>query len=496
MFGIDGSSGFHLFEVDARHFVYDIHRGSALRFDSVHHRVLELVLEGRKPPWIVRDLAPRFGAEPVTRALSEILGLAHHGVLGGSRPDFGAARTGVAQAILPQLRAGELGPARAVDVLVSQDCNMRCGYCWNKQGHFDADASMMDVRTGRAVIDFLADQGAAPVDILLFGGEPLLDIDFLDGFLGYAREVSGRRGKVFTAQINTNGTLLDRWRLELLCRHDVRVTVSFDGPRTIQDVNRPMRDGRPSFDRVVEGMQRYADVTGRMPDVRVTMSPFSDSWIETFEFLRGMGVMRIDTAYSFGCPSEILDPAFAWSSEERLERSTRELREFSAHYLEYLCTLGDDEPPCIEGFFFDFAAKAFKGLRCHNCGVFSGANLAFAADGSIYPCVDAVGKPSMRMGDVFDGVKDTAALQAAADRFADDIPECRDCWIRYLCAGGCFVRNSAGGKNGFGFTCEPDECRTSRRTFEIALAFLAELMERSPALFSRHFGSLAEQPRC
>jgi len=496
MYGIDGSSRFHLFDIEDGCFVYDVHRGMAVRFDPLHHRVLDHVLKARPNPLIIRDLAPEHGAGLVTEALTEIHTLLRHGVLGGDQPDFGDIRRGVAEAVLPRLDACELGPARAVDLLVSQDCNMRCGYCWNKQGHFGDGASMMDRRTGRAVLDFLASQGESPVDLLLFGGEPLLDIDFIDGFLDDVRRVSQRTGKPITAQVNTNGTLLDRWRLDVLRRHDVRVTVSFDGPRAIQDMNRPMRGGQPSFDRVVAGMQRYADAMGCMPEVRVTMSPYSDSWIDTFEYLRGLGVMRIDTAWSFGCASEILDPDFAWSGGERHERSVRELRAFSAHYLDYLCSLDDGEAPCIEGFFFDFAAKAFKGLRCHNCGVFTGANLAFAADGSIYPCVDAVGRPDMRLGDVFEGIRDTTALQAAASRLVDDIPECEDCWIRYLCAGGCFMRHCQRQDGEYHFTCDPGECEANRRTFEVALAFLAELGERAPSMFADHFGDLAGHARC
>ena len=492
MLQIDGHGRIHLFEVDGRPYLYDVHCGAALRIRDVDRAVLRGLARGRA----FAALGQGYGREAVEESLAQVHKLLGQGVIGGPAPDFTDNRCEIQHQVVPRLVAGELRPARSVDVFVSADCNLGCGYCWNKQGNFGNDAAIMDRATGRAVIDFLAAQGDAPLDLLLFGGEPLLAPGFLEDFLSHANRAFGRVGKPVRFLANTNGTLLDDDRIDLIRRYRVGVTVSFDGPRDVQDRNRPERGGGSSFDQVVAGLRRYAAVIGEMPPVRVTMSPHSRPWIETFEFLRWLGVTRISTAWSFGTADTMLDPYFAWSAEEKREHVHRNLVAFADHYLDYLASLPEDASPVIEGYFFDYIQRAFQGLRCHNCGVYAGTNLAFGTDGAIYPCVDAMGRPHLEMGDVFDGIRDTTPLRAAAERMVDDLPQCDGCWLKYLCAGGCFVESHRYEQGRYDFQPDLAECEAQRRSFEVALAFMAELMERSPAMFQRYYGELVGEHRC
>ncbi len=481
----------HRFEVDGREYLYDVHSGTAIHIREVDGAVMERMARGEG----TEDLEARFGVAEVRRSVADIRDLVEAGQLGAAPPDFSPIRETVCERAVPCIAQGQLAPARAVDVFVSADCNLSCGYCWNKRGNFGGRAMRMTAETGRAVVDFLVQQGDASVDLLLFGGEPLLDVEFLEGFLTYAGERCAEHGKPVRFLANTNGTLLDDRRIDLIRRFGIATSVSFDGCREVQDRNRPGRNGRATYDAVTRGLWRYAHAMGTMPPVRVTMSPYSRSWIETFEHLRAMGVTSVATAWSFGDEDTVLDPRFAWSSEEKAARAHENLVAFAAHYLDYLCGLDEGEPVCNEMFFSGFVSQAFKGLRCHNCSMYSGANLAFGADGSIYPCMDAMAHPHMRMGDVFEGISDTGPLCAAATRMVDELPECAGCWIKYLCAGGCFVENHRY-EDGYAFAPDRNECEASRRSLEVALAFMADLAERSPAMYRRYYGGLAEVSSC
>jgi len=74
--------------------------------------------------------------------------------------------------------------------------------------------------------------------------------------------------------------------------------------------------------------------------------------------------------------------------------------------------------------------------RISGCG--SGTEyMAVTPWGDLYPCHQFVGEEAFRLGDIWNGVTNTAAQAdfAACNVYAK--PECRDCWARLYCSGGC-----------------------------------------------------------
>lgn len=74
--------------------------------------------------------------------------------------------------------------------------------------------------------------------------------------------------------------------------------------------------------------------------------------------------------------------------------------------------------------------------RISGCG--SGTEyMAVTPWGDLYPCHQFVGEEKFRLGNIWDGVTNTAIQQefAACNVYAH--PECRDCWARLYCSGGC-----------------------------------------------------------
>jgi uncharacterized protein len=121
----------------------------------------------------------------------------------------------------------------------------------------------MSPRVARAAIDWVLQSGTGDrLVVNFFGGEPLLNPPALRDALIHARTECSRRGKSFQALISTNGTQ------DLCALGDVLfsvahwITVSVDGPPSIHDRNRPLRDGRPSFGLIAANVQRYVRLAG------------------------------------------------------------------------------------------------------------------------------------------------------------------------------------------------------------------------------------------
>ena len=74
--------------------------------------------------------------------------------------------------------------------------------------------------------------------------------------------------------------------------------------------------------------------------------------------------------------------------------------------------------------------------RITGCG--SGTEyLAVTPWGELYPCHQFVGDPKYSMGDVWQGVTNTALRDEFKLCNAYARPDCRDCWARLYCSGGC-----------------------------------------------------------
>ena len=94
--------------------------------------------------------------------------------------------------------------------------------------------------------------------------------------------------------------------------------------------------------------------------------------------------------------------------------------------------------------------------RISGCG--SGTEyMAVTPWGDLYPCHQFVGEEKFRLGDIWHGVINTAVQSefAACNVYAHR--ECRDCWARLYCSGGCAANayHSTGSVTGvYKYGCE------------------------------------------
>ena len=57
--------------------------------------------------------------------------------------------------------------------------------------------------------------------------------------------------------------------------------------------------------------------------------------------------------------------------------------------------------------------------------------------GDLYPCHQFVGEEAYKLGDIWNGVTNTALREEFRSCNAYARPECNDCWARFYCSGGC-----------------------------------------------------------
>lgn len=158
-----------------------------------------------------------------------------------------------------------------VALVLTRDCNLGCGYCYAGD---KVKARMPDDVAERA-LDLALDAAHArgePLEIQLFGGEPLLEWNAVVRVATRARERAAERGIRIALQLTTNGTLLDADRVRALAALGVHVALSLDGTERAQNASRPTRGGGPSYAAASAALDHLL-ASGRPFDVITVVSP-------------------------------------------------------------------------------------------------------------------------------------------------------------------------------------------------------------------------------
>src|SRR5881397_2972925 len=137
-------------------------------------------------------------------------------------------------------------------------CNLDCEYCFflSKEMLYPGSRFRMAEDLQETYIRQLleAHAGAPEVVVAWQGGEPtLMGLDFFRRALELERRFA-RPGQQVLNTLQTNGTLLDDEWGQFLKENDFLVGISIDGPRDMHDAYRVDKGGKPTFDRVLRGL--------------------------------------------------------------------------------------------------------------------------------------------------------------------------------------------------------------------------------------------------
>jgi uncharacterized protein len=305
-------------------------------------------------------------------------------------------------------------------------CNLACDYCCQGGAH---TGEAMSAETAKRSVDFLITHSGAhrKVTLVLFGGEPLLNFKVISEIVPYARKVAAVHGKNVDFSITTNGALLTDRVTTFLMENGIGVTVSIDGFDAIHDRFRKFPDGSPTYGAILPGVRRL--LAGKRPVVaRATVARDPDGVPAALDHLLSLGFAEAGFA-----PVTTTEPAYQLDAAG-MDRLLDRFRVLTDRFLATAAT-GD-----LLGFtnLIDLLVTIHEGeVKSHPCGAGLGM-FAVGPDGRLFPCQRLAGEDHLVMGSVFEdfdgeavrGFRRAGALSAKT--------ECRACWARSTCAGGCY----------------------------------------------------------
>lgn len=423
---------YHLFEAAGETFLYLASAGAVFALDAATVQVLDLVRGG----------AGEHGA--LIRALVE----------GGQTP---ADAEGLvrelrhAQVIVPdQVTAAPVPPSpprdfplQALVLNITNQCNLSCTYCYE----FGADKiatpagkpKFMSAETAKASVDFLLAQSAdrKAVHITFFGGETLMNYRLLKEVVLYAEDRAAGQGRTITFSLTTNATLLTDEIIDFLSDHGIGVTVSMDGPPDLQDRHRVYKSGKGSYAVIEPRLRRLiARHKSRAVTARVTLTEGVTDVLRIYRHLKDdLGFHEVGFA-------PVTD-----SGKQDYSLNAREMDDVVAQFHQ----LADEWMACaLEGRPHGFSnvsetiGELVQGAnKSHPCGAGLGL-LGVSPSGDLSPCHRFTDADTHSLGTVADGIDRDRQSAFLTRGHVGAKYECRSCWVRPLCAGGChheaFVR--------------------------------------------------------
>lgn len=269
---------------------------------------------------------------------------------------------------------------------LTQRCNLRCSYCYNKQNLTSLN-DPLNTQQIFNIIDALAKVSVK--EIILTGGEPLIRndtpeiIDYI-----YSKKIS--------CQLLTNGLYLDRIYNKF--NELDHIVVSLDTLSQSQNLRKGL-----SINQLIQTLCKIPLIYRKKVILRsVVTNKSSDSWRE---------VERFASSEGFGFVTAIMLPN----------------NENDIHYM-----------PNINDIKIDGSVLNFGGNICG--GAYR--EIAIDSNGDIYPCQSLITK-ELKITNIIDcnnwyiKLGESKITEQFRKATVNNISECNDCKFRYLCGGGC-----------------------------------------------------------
>lgn len=358
---------------------------------------------------------------------------------------------------------------KALCLHIAHDCNLACKYCFAEEGEYHGARSLMSYEVGRKALDFLiANSGnRVNLEVDFFGGEPLMNFQVVKDLVAYGRSQEKEHNKKFRFTLTTNGMLLTDEVMEFANREMANVVLSVDGRKEVHDFMRPTRNGKGSYDLIIDKFKKMAELRNQTNYyVRGTFTHYNLDFSKDVLHLADLGFKQISAE-----PVVAPDTEPYAIKEEDLPKLFEEYDLLAREMVE--------REKAGKGFnFFHFMIDLTGGpclyKRLSGCG--SGTEyLAVSPCGDLYPCHQFVGMEEFKLGNVDTGIEKKELVDEfkLCNVYAKD--KCKDCFARFYCSGGC----AANAYNFHGNLLDAYDigCELERKRVECAIMIKAALAD-------------------
>ncbi len=434
----------HQYKQGGFNIVIDVCSGSVHAVDEIAYDIISMFESNDKQTVVksVCDIYKNVSKDEIEECYDQVLSLKEEGLL--FAPDTFENMSG-------QLKAKTSGVVKALCLHVAHTCNLNCAYCFASQGKYKGNRAIMSLEVGKRALDFLVENSGTRhnLEVDFFGGEPLMNFQMIKDLVEYARTIEKKYNKNFRFTLTTNGLNIDDDVIEFANREMSNVVLSLDGRKEIHDRYRVDYNGEGSFDRIVPKFQKLVSARGgKNYYMRGTFTHANPDFLQDIKQMLDLGFTELSMEPVVCAPGDaseltaedmpIITEQYEKLADLMLEKD-KEGKPFTFYH--YMIDLEDG--PCI-----------YK--RISGCG--SGTEyMAVTPWGDLYPCHQFVGEEKFKLGDIWQGVTNSSVREEFFSCNVYARPECKDCWAKLYCSGGCAANayHSTGSVKGvYKYGCE------------------------------------------
>lgn len=319
----------------------------------------------------------------------------------------------------------------SVTILLTNDCNLRCDYCFetNKGKDYILKETAEEIirRTYRKLPKEVYGENKFTVN--LFGGEPMLAWPVIKHICDF----KNKEHLDFAIGITTNMTMMTDEMLDYIDDNDIFLLTSVDGNKEAHNAHRC-----GSFDVVMENIHKVIDRgLSHLIEVRMTVTP------ETAKYMADSVKMFIDMGINNICPVAASD--LEWS-DEAVEELCKAYSDTLNMYIDILNDENNKRNISIRK-----VDDALTNVLSPNgdydkmCNIASTRWVVVDWNGDVWPCpdfptTDNEALKKLKIGNFFTGV-DVDKIRKESMKATFDKPECKDCPAKYSCKSGCPYQN-------------------------------------------------------
>jgi len=461
----------HAFETSGRDFLYLVPSGAIFGLDGLSKQIFSLLLKEQLPrEELVTALIGRgYGKTEIEATLDDM-------------ESCDVIFSGAPKEAFPSLPEPDF-PLQRIVLNTTNQCNLACGYCYeysdDKIAQTKDKPKYMSEEVAQAAIDTLIRESAGRplLHVTFFGGETLLNFNLMRFAVLYARKRAAEVSKDVDFSLTTNATLLTEEIVDFLAENRIGVTVSIDGDKELHDRMRTFHNGKGSYDIIAPKIKMLlARHKTNSIGARVTLSSGVRDVRRIYDHLtkelgfQGVGISPAtanpDRLYHIG--GQKMDDVFDQFSELAWEYRDYALRG-GQHYFTNVS---------------DTIKELHSGIsKAYTCGAGLGL-LGVSTSGGIAACHRFVDSPVAQMGNVLDeGVDHTARRQFLEDHHVGSRPDCHTCWVRPVCAGGCYHESFI--NHGQTAASNLNQCDRIRGWIDLCLRIYGQIAVENPAFLER-----------
>jgi uncharacterized protein len=313
-----------------------------------------------------------------------------------------------------------------IGMIVTTDCVLRCKYCFAEGGR--GTPLYLTEKLACRMIEEAVTPQTTRMSLYFTGGEPTLNPQVVLSSIDRAREYD----LPLSLFLYTCGVIKEEV-LDTLVAEDIEFNLSVDGIPAVQNFQRPLSNGGSSSELVEKSIKKIVQQSEHELRAIATVTQESvDHISESVEYLAGLGVTNLQI--------ETFSPFI--SNKFSIDLHPPDVDRFVTNFLDGLDRAHEQGMKLIHSVYENLVQPCTKYCQGIN-------RMVITPDGYVSPCYTVISGDHPYADDFFIGryVQERdrfeyypQKIEQFFGRTVENTPECKDCFAKYICSGGCVNR--------------------------------------------------------